>query len=336
MSGARIVPASELTNEAYHALPDIGSTTLKKWLGPKRYALAPDEPGPSLIQARIIGTCVHSLVLEGRQDWVEPFAMDAPQSVIDAQAAIAALKAEGVQRRGKLDNPESGKAQYAPHDDAIAQWESARESAREAHAADAEARNLYPLGGDDVELVKGVSAAVLANPIAAQMIDACETPELSIFWTEVVEVDGQTVEIPCKCRPDIPVWDTFTSAYVLGDLKATRFALTPAALGKESANCNWPFQAAFYRRGMNAGGMAVDSCMTVWASTSAPYGCEVTQFTTEDMDRADRMVDVALRNYARHLLQPERWEGLADDTGGPTITTLSLPRWWGRDIEGIE
>lgn len=323
MSAVRVVRAEDLSNEAYHALPDVGSTTLKKWCGPKRYALAPDDPSPGMLQARAIGTCVHSLVLEGRQDWVDPFTMDPPAGLMEARDA---LKAAGITRRGK-----EGKAQWAPLDAQLEQWESARDSAREAHAADAEARNLYPLGDDDVELVKGVSAAVLANPIAAMMIDACETPELSIFWTEVVEVDGETVEIPCKCRVDVPVWDALAGAYVVGDLKTTREALTPKALAKAAANTNIPFQSAYYRRGMLAAGMDVSSCMTIWGSTSAPHGCEVTQFTADDMDRADRMVDVALRNCARHLLQPERWEGLADDGGEATITTLALPRWWGME-----
>lgn len=93
---------------------------------------------------------------------------------------------------------------------------------------------------EEYDVLMTTRDALLAHPIASIILKGCKS-EVSMFADIEVEVDGETVMIPARCRHDI--WKPQYSA----DLKFVE-DVTTLDVGKSIANYGYDTQADFYPR----------------------------------------------------------------------------------------
>lgn len=145
-------------------------------------------------------------------------------------------------------------------------------------------------------------------------------PEQTLIWTE--EVNGFTVW--CRARPD---WwfDDFRKKPVY-DFKSTQASADPADLGRFGMMQGWPFQDAFYRRGMRKLFNFDPEYRFVVGEHYLPHAMSVITFPPETRSEADEQAEYAVRKWA-HCLQNNEWHGYPRGTLTVGVKVWASENW---------
>lgn len=229
-----------LDEAAYHRDLALGSSDLKRLAAePADYwyssPLNPDLPAEETTPSQLIGKAVHKLVLEGEQAFAAAFEREATGDDVlrtDEDMGSFLKKECGVEKlpRSKADKATLIRELFPELDKRppiLADIEAA-----------AERDGRLILKGDDFDRIRQAAGQVLANPYLSASFTG-GAPEVSIFWTEIVE--GEAVRR--KARFD------YLKPRAVVDLKSVRpmdSAPFPDICRKAIANWGYHTQAAAY------------------------------------------------------------------------------------------
>ena len=174
--------------------------------------------------------------------------------------------------------------------------------------SDSEGKEM--LSADDMADVLAMRDAVLAHPIASQLLTD-GSPEESFYWN-----DAETGEL-LKCRTDYRRNDG-----VMVDLKSCRDA-TPKEFSRSLFNFGYHVQAAMYLEGASiCTGQEYSNFVFIAVESVAPYSVAV-----YDLDAA--AIQRGHEKYRELVLKYADWKaGNIGWTGYPLeITTITLPAW---------
>lgn len=171
------------------------------------------------------------------------------------------------------------------------------------------ARGLPIIDADDYDRALRVRDAVLAHPVARELLDGIEA-EASLMWR------GYSADVICKAKVD-----AIGPAGIV-DLKTTRDA-SPFALSRTVASFNYHLQAAHYQYGLatDPGGPGVVPFTFVFVETEAPFGVSVARLSDDAMERGLAMMERAAELYA-HCTATGEWPAYEAVTH-----TIGLPGW---------
>jgi hypothetical protein len=267
------MPASD-----YHALKALSAGMIWEFDSEcplKAWLASPWNPDREPVNARHfdIGTAAHLAVLEPHD--------------LEARTVIV----QGVTKKGE---PSPGYASAA---------------AKEQRAAAYEA-GLTPLLPEEMDIVRGVQAAVIAHPKASELFRDGGIAEGSLTW----EWNGMT----CKCRPD---FITPNYRYLL-DLKSAN-TCNPRAVARKAFNEGWFVRASWYMGGVKeATGTFPDKYLFVVVEKDAPHIVEIFELDDRALIYGDQIIERTLKRIVG-CFSEGRWPGYGD--GG--ITKLALPSW---------
>lgn len=147
--------------------------------------------------------------------------------------------------------------------------------------------------------------------------------EVSVFWNELVESAGKTIEVLCKARIDWVhmVGTSDAPAAILLDLKTTGNA-SQAAFERSIATFSYHRQCMWYSRGFTAAtGIPVVGFVFALVESSYPYAATPCMLDDEAMTRGAAECGNALRLVAQ-CQQRNEWPSYPQD-----IQIFSLPPW---------
>jgi hypothetical protein len=171
------------------------------------------------------------------------------------------------------------------------------------------ASGLVPLLPQHVDLVRHLSAALRADPWAADLLEGCE-PELSVFW-------NADIGVPCKARPDFVTRDRA----VLGDIKTCPTA-NPRAFQRTAFNSGYFLRAAWYIDGYEqATGSTVHDYWFVIVGKEPPYLVSTLRLGPRAIEWGRMTVRRALAIF-RKCSQTGHWPTYCLEP-----STLELPTW---------
>lgn len=195
---------------------------------------------------------------------------------------------------------------------------NARTNAGKSEIAEIRARGLVEVDMDDAQRIEGCAAALLAHPEARDLIERCER-EVTWTWRERVRLPDDVVDIDCRARLDL-VREAGARAGI-ADLKTTDDP-SPAAFARSVGNLGYHFQPPFYARPYRQRGLE-PAFRFIAVRNRPPHEVVVYRVAPEDIARADRLVEAALRRFAQAVLTDtwcSPWEA-------PGVRTLEIPRW---------
>lgn len=164
------------------------------------------------------------------------------------------------------------------------------------------------LSSADWSAIKGMTDAVMAQPVVCDMLQSRTETEVSLFW--------ESLGCPCKARID--AYSLEHRAII--DLKTTQDA-SRDAFSRSVAQFGYHIQAAWYMSAMRLAGFDVETMVFVAVEKSAPFG--VACYTLDDQAIAEGEREIArLMPMYANCRATGNWEGY-----DPTIQTISIPRW---------
>lgn len=166
------------------------------------------------------------------------------------------------------------------------------------------------LSAADYATCTGMRDAVRAHPTARDLLDVCESSELSVVFC------WPGTDIPCKARIDIPAFD----AGVIADLKTTADA-SPSAFEHSVYRYGYHRQAPFYRAACAAHGIEVRDSLIVAVEDEPPYGTTVYRISDDAVGEG--------RQHLQRLLDLwQRCRGSGVWPAYPTaVTDITLPAY---------
>jgi exodeoxyribonuclease VIII len=208
-----ILMMTDLSNAKYHADPAVSKSHLDQVArSPAHYwarYLDPDRVMPEPTPAMVLGTALHTAVLEPHL-WDKQFVVapvDAPKRPTSIQRNAA--------------KPSTATL------DAIQFWD----------AFDKQAASKTVLSSDDAARIQRMADSVHQHPASSFMLDLPGTREASYFW------DDEETGLKCKCRPD---WHS-ADRRIIVDVKTTEDA-SPKGFQKSVAHWRYHVQANWYQR----------------------------------------------------------------------------------------
>lgn len=246
--------------EAYHALPHVSSSALKKIIthSPAHAKALIDEPGGKSSAALEFGDRCHAAILQ-------PDRFDA-EYVVAGQCEAVTGKGE------RCDAP--GKARVD------GQWRCGRHGAKQPEPnACTEA--------DHARLV-GIRRACWSHPQVGPLLRAATRVEATVVW------DDPATGLRCKARPDV-LCDRIG---VMPDLKTARSA-KPSAFGRQAFELGYHVQLAHYLAGLAAVGSGVEAACLVAVEAEPPYAVTLIELDDELVALGDERRREALDEYAR-------------------------------------
>ncbi len=170
------------------------------------------------------------------------------------------------------------------------------------------------LTADDAQQIDAMRLAVMAHPIAKQLVVAGQA-ELSAFWTD------PPTSLKCKCRPDYLLLDLRTAI----DLKTTEDA-SPWSFARSCATYRYNAQQAWYLDGLRTCGIDVDSFVFVAIEKKPPHAvaCYTLDKPSVEAGRAwcRRGLDTLAAYHEQLDAGRDPWPGYT-----ACITELTLPAW---------
>lgn len=174
------------------------------------------------------------------------------------------------------------------------------------------------LSEEELDTVRGMAAALRADPLAGQMLEREGERELPLRWT-----DSET-DLPCKVMLDFLFFTRARDRARVLDLKSTSDP-TPHAWTRSVVTFGYHRQAAFYGDATAAlTGLPVDFLFLVVRS-SPPYEVVVYDLDDQAVEVGRQQIRAALRDLARRL-ETSNWRAPWQGER-PRPTTLSLPPW---------
>lgn len=184
------------------------------------------------------------------------------------------------------------------------------------------------LSEDDWKHLHGMRDAVMAHPAARSLLTGCDgEAELSCYWYEIVDVDGNPVRVLLRNRPDYWRRDG-----ILVDLKSTEDA-SREEFARSIANWRYHVQhpvyldgtakalAAAQERGEFLDWRTPRAFVFIAVEKKPPYAVGVYTLDEESVavGRAEYMADV--RSFAR-CVRDDHFPAYS-----PKIESISLPAW---------
>jgi hypothetical protein len=169
-------------------------------------------------------------------------------------------------------------------------------------------------------MVEVAQAAILANP---------EIPSLHTGAAEEVVLWQEENGIWCRMRPD---WRSHDWALIL-DYKTTGSSVNPYALTRMFQSMQFPIQAQFYRRGVQAVFKKRPQFVFLVQETSYPYACTFASLAPAYEGLADDQIAVAMALW-ESCLRNNDWPAYSTDV----IHYIEPPAWaindWMEKTEG--
>lgn len=174
--------------------------------------------------------------------------------------------------------------------------------------ADIELQGKKALKAEDAAMISGMAAAVMAQPIAKELLSGAQC-ELSGF--------ADMAGVLCKCRPD--VWNERRK--VIADLKTTADA-SVRSFNRSIANYRYYVQAAFYSDLWPlASSQEVSAFIFIVVEKAPPYAVSLFSISPEYISRGRDEYNQDLNVY-KHCAETGKWPGYPQE-----ITTVSAPQW---------
>lgn len=199
----------------------------------------------------------------------------------------------------------------------VARWRATGKDSRKtinpARIAAVAAAGQIELDDEDREAVEAMRDAVLAHPIAGELVRQALARELSATWT-----DPET-GAPCKARLDLLA--LHEGRVVVPDIKTCRDA-SWRAFQKDIQTYHYATQASWYLGGLSALEPGPErGWLWIAVESEAPHGVAVYE---PDEDLLQRGWDARARALALHLecTRTGRWPGYPE-----TVQTITAPRW---------
>lgn len=158
--------------------------------------------------------------------------------------------------------------------------------------------------------------AVLAHPAAAALLSLAGDTEVSVVWTD------PATGVLCKGRPD----RLCGSEGLVVDLKTTEDA-SPAEFTRSIFRWGYHRQAAHYRDGLAAHGIAVEHHAIIAVEKPAPHGVAVYRLQDDAVEAGRTQLRPLLATYGWCAERGE-WPGYPTE-----IQDISLPAWAWKSIE---
>jgi len=177
-----------------------------------------------------------------------------------------------------------------------------------------EAENVarFLLKREEAQLYGRMAEAVLAHPVAAQLLGGRGASELAFVWR-----DAET-SLLCKGRID-RVGELAGWAFVV-DVKSTRDA-SPRAFAADVARYGYHRQLAYYRAGLDALRPAPRRAAFIAVEKEPPYAVAVYELAERGLEQGEREFRAALARY-RDCVESGIWPGYGDELG-----LVDLPAW---------
>lgn len=170
------------------------------------------------------------------------------------------------------------------------------------------AANPGALTEAEVADVRACAGAVLAHPLAAAELAACNLREVPLFWTD------PDTGLECKGKPDA------FGGGVLLDLKTYGGQWTPDLLVREVYSRLYHAQLAFYADGLAANGLTVEAVRLVVVQSSAPWDVAVVEIPHEDLVAGQR-------TYKKALAVVAEYEAFGAVGAFPAKIVATMPKW---------
>jgi hypothetical protein len=197
-------------------------------------------------------------------------------------------------------------------------WDTDKAKAKVATAREA---GHVPLKPSQMAMVDAMRAALLAEPLAAPLLDPDQgATELSLFWRRGTVWGRARLDRLTKLRSGRPV---------VVDFKTCASA-APADVDKSIARYGYHIQGEFYRSGAIALGLVPEDAgfLLVMQEKEPPYLVTVVEPDFAAMRMGEIRVRQAFDEYAECVVNG-RWPGYCDD-----IHLAELPPWETRELNG--
>ena len=173
---------------------------------------------------------------------------------------------------------------------------------------------------EDVEIVNGCSNAVWEHPAASELLRSRGPTEVSIVWQD--DLTGAW----CKGRIDKLSEEHAT----IVDYKTTLDA-SKLVFERSIWNFGYHRQGAFYLRGMQALGVAIEHYAIIAQEKSEPYAVAVYRLSVGPLSMGDEYIDAVLPIYAK-CVKTDEWPGYPDEA-----QEIHLPPWaWKRGDDELQ
>ncbi len=170
----------------------------------------------------------------------------------------------------------------------------------------------FLLKPEEAALYHRMAAAVLAHPIASQLLGGRGASELAFVWRDL------ETALLCKGRVD-RVGELAGWPFVV-DTKSTRDA-SPRAFAADVARYGYHRQLAYYRAGLEALRPAPRRAAIIAVEKEPPFALAVYELAERALEQGEREFREALRRY-RACVESGMWPGYGDG-----LETLDLPSW---------
>lgn len=162
------------------------------------------------------------------------------------------------------------------------------------------------------EQAAAIRDAVLAHPVARDLLAPGLEAEASIFWTDAA------TGLACRARAD----GIRRADRMVVDVKTTVDA-SPDEFSRGAAKWRHHWQEAFYRAGLAAapGGFAVDRFVFIAVERERPHLLGLYELSPSALMQGEREVMAALAEYAE-CKRTDTWPGYAEQ-----VLMLDLPAW---------
>ena len=174
----------------------------------------------------------------------------------------------------------------------------------------------------DYDAVRNMTDAVMAHPDRKfiQRLLSRGVSEISVFWNETVDIDGEPAEVLLKCRPDY-----LPGGCLVTDLKTSSKPIGPDDFAREAARHKYHWSAYLTLRGLSiVTGFTHTRYYFVVVSTVPPHDVALYWLSWDDtpaeMRTAEAQVRAAIKTYAR-CLKEDRWPGTVEPQ------PLIFPKW---------
>lgn len=175
------------------------------------------------------------------------------------------------------------------------------------------AAGLTPIAPAQASKVDGMAEAVLAHPVARQLLERDGHSEASVFATD------PDTGVDTRARFDRLSLEHHTPTAI--DLKTTAKTASATDFGRTVADYGYDVQQEHYLRALTAAGLPRIPFVFIVVETEAPHLVAVHELDIEWQQMGKAKVQRALETYAE-CTATDTWPGY-----DPTIQLISPPNW---------
>lgn len=283
-----------MSNEEYHAHPALGSSGMKVLLkSAKKYFhefVKPDRGPKKQTAAMEFGSQYDCLVLETEQ-YFDRYMLSEDHKL-----------------------PPVPKKKSETYDQDLIKYDMAVVE-RNLYLDRVEKSGKIVIDQESHDMAVAMRAELMSKPLSFIIKEGIK--QASIFWDELVIVDGVEIVVPCKIRPDImlePDCNEYFPNGVLLDLKSTIDA-SPEGFGRQLFDLGYQISAAHYRNGFSKA-FKLESYQDVpwyWVCSEKkpPYESVYRPITSEQLIDGEYHAKKALYTYAK-AISSKKWEGYSE------------------------